>query len=297
MLNFTPPPPVGEKRRIVIFGTGAICKRIVADTQNGQHPFEIVALTDNNPRLQGGMLYGKEVIHPAKIPLYEYDTVVVAANDMRIVQQLLQLGISIEAIDVSVYYDYSTEFTARLKALQNVAELLHKNGTQGAVAELGVFQGDFAQHINRLFPDKSLYLFDTFAGFSNTDVSIEKELGHTEVLENLHDFSKTSIDLVMKKMIQPKKCIVKPGFFPETASGLEDVFAFVSLDADLYQPMLAGLRYFYPRLARGGFMFVHDYFASLYTADVQKAIAEYKNTVELVFSPLGDNCSIAIIKR
>ena len=71
-------------------------------------------------------------------------------------------------------------------------------------------------------------------------------------------------------VISPKKqnldaCPLPPslpgsGNFPNTAEGLEqERYAFVSLDADLYAPLLAGLEYFYPRLSSGGAILLHDY--------------------------------------
>jgi O-methyltransferase len=99
----------------------------------------------------------------------------------------------------------------------------------------------------------------------------------------------------MSKMKSPENCNIKKGFFPETAKGLEDKFAFVSLDADLYQPMLEGLKYFYPRLSNGGFIFVHDFFTDTFTG-TRKAVLEYKKHMELKFVPLGDDCSVIIIK-
>ena len=36
-------------------------------------------------------------------------------------------------------------------------------------------------------------------------------------------------------------------------------FAFVSLDTDLYKPTLAGLEFFWPRMSKGGFIFIHDF--------------------------------------
>ena len=45
-------------------------------------------------------------------------------------------------------------------------------------------------------------------------------------------------------------CIVKRGVFPESAEGCtEERFAFVSIDADLYNPIYEGLNFFYPRLS------------------------------------------------
>ena len=88
---------------------------------------------------------------------------------------------------------------------------------------------------------------------------------------------------------------MKKGYFPKTVEGLEERFAFVSLDADLYQPMLEGLKYFYPRLEKGGYMFIHDFFHEDFTG-TRKAVLEYKSIEKIHYVPLGDNCSIAIVK-
>jgi O-methyltransferase len=66
---------------------------------------------------------------------------------------------------------------------------------------------------------------------------------------------------VVRKYINGGEAIVfHEGYFPETATGLEnETFAFVSIDVDLYKPTLAGLQFFYHRLAAGGVIMVHDY--------------------------------------
>jgi len=54
--------------------------------------------------------------------------------------------------------------------------------------------------------------------------------------------------------------VVRRGYFPETAIGLEnEEFSFVMVDFDKYEPTLAALEFFYPRVHKGGFIFVHDY--------------------------------------
>lgn len=52
------------------------------------------------------------------------------------------------------------------------------NSLEGDVAELGVFKGDFAKHINRKFPDRKLYPFDTFEGFDEKEAENELAKGH-----------------------------------------------------------------------------------------------------------------------
>lgn len=137
--------------------------------------------------------------------------------------------------------------------------ILHElNDVEGEAAELGVFRGDFAQYINYAFPDKKLYLFDSFEGFDENEA--QKELNNKNCNDSfIETFKRTSIDLVLKKMIYPEKVIIKKGFFPHSLDGLEEKFAFVSLDVDFEDTTLEGLRYFYPRLSSGGYIFVHDY--------------------------------------
>lgn len=57
----------------------------------------------------------------------------------------------------------------------------------------------------------------------------------------------------MEKMVNRDTVCIHQGFFPDTIPDKELFFSLVSLDCDLYQPMLEGLRYFYPRVARGVF--------------------------------------------
>jgi O-methyltransferase len=158
-----------------------------------------------------------------------------------------------------------------------------------------VFQGHFAKHINALFPDRTLYLFDTFEGFSNSDIQKEVEIGSVRMQERSYTYAGTSVELVLSKMEYPEKCVIRKGFFPQTAIDLEETFAFVSLDADLYQPMLEGLTYFYPRLSKGGFIFIHDFFSKDFTG-TRKAVLEYTTQMDIPFVPLGDDLSVVIVK-
>jgi O-methyltransferase len=136
-----------------------------------------------------------------------------------------------------------------------VAEIREKN-LKGSIAEVGVYTGNFAKYMNQAFPEKKLYLFDTFEGFDAKDVALEKENNFSTGDQN---FSNTSTELVLDKMINKDNCIIKKGYFPESFNGLEDTFCFVSLDPDLYKPIYDGLEYFYPRLEKGGYIFIHDY--------------------------------------
>jgi O-methyltransferase len=68
------------------------------------------------------------------------------------------------------------------------------------------------------------------------------------------------------------------------------------LDVDLYAPTLAGLEYFYPRLAIGGIMFVHDY-NNLRYKGVKSAVDKFQKMTSCVSMPIADCAgSIVILK-
>ncbi len=171
---------------------------------------------------------------------------------------------------------------------------LVKDHIQGDLAELGVYKGHTAKIIHHSAPDRRLHLFDTFEGFTSNDLDSEegKARGYSEV-----NFSNTSIDKVIKHINGNENLIIHKGYFPQSAADTKETqFAFVSIDADLYKPIKAGLEYFYPRLAEGGIIIVHDYNEDWTGA--MKAVDEFCRDIEenpLLFPDPGN--SIAIIKN
>lgn len=186
------------------------------------------------------------------------------------------------------YFDY-----IRLATIELISYEINRRGLPGNVAELGVYQGKFARYINKYFPDRSLYLFDTFEGFDSRDVETENQKNFSS---GSQDFSKTHVEAVLEQMPFPEKCIPKKGFFPESAANVEDTFVFVSLDADLYEPLYKGLQFFYPRLVKGGYIFVHDFNNDHYQG-ARKAVEQFCEEQQITFVPLPDSGGSAIIVK
>jgi O-methyltransferase len=186
------------------------------------------------------------------------------------------------------YLDY-----IRLSTLELVSQEIISKKIPGNVAELGVYKGKFSKYINNYFPNKTLYLFDTFEGFDERD----KE---TETKENFsggdQDFSNTTVEKVLAIMPYPKQCRIVKGFFPESATGIEDVFCFVSLDTDLYEPIYNGLVYFYPRLSKGGYIFIHDFNNDAYKG-ARKAVEHFCRENNVAFVPIPDLGGSVIIAK
>lgn len=181
----------------------------------------------------------------------------------------------------------------RISSLELAVQEIYENNVAGSVAELGVYKGEFSKYINRLFPDRTFYLFDTFEGFDQKDVAVDVANSHSS---GTQDFSQTSVESVLAKMQHRDKCVVKQGWFPESLGGLEDRFAFVSLDADLYKPIYEGLEYFYPRLNRGGYIFVHDYNNGEYEG-ARKAVREFCKQHNIGYTPMTDSWGTAVIAK
>jgi O-methyltransferase len=187
-------------------------------------------------------------------------------------------------------YDY-----IRNSSLELVAHEINTRKINGNVAELGVYRGDFAKNINRAFPDRKLYLFDTFKGFVESDVKMEKDRGYSASKAGY--FSSTSVELVMSKMAYAENCIIKKGYFPETARDVDERFAFVSIDCDLFEPILSGLEYFYPRLEKGGYIFVHEYNYSRFSG-ANEAINQYiEKNRNICYFPLTDHNGTMVIMK
>ncbi|HEY2648268.1 MAG TPA: TylF/MycF/NovP-related O-methyltransferase [Puia sp.] len=190
-------------------------------------------------------------------------------------------------IDIN-YFDYT-----RLATLELVSFEIGRKKLEGNVAELGVYKGKFARYINQYFPDRILYLFDTFKGFDNRDVVSEKQKHFSS---GDQDFSDTSVEAVLHLMPFPQKCKPVKGFFPESAKDIEDRFVFVSIDTDLYEPIYNGLRFFYPRLVNGGYIFVHDFNNDVYRG-TREAVEKFCLQEKINFLPVPDLGGSVIIMK
>jgi O-methyltransferase len=166
---------------------------------------------------------------------------------------------------------------------------------QGEMAELGVYKGSTARLIHHYVPERRLHLFDTFAGFTERSVAAEKE--NTNFSTKGHKFSDTSLEGVKRYVAQQNDNVhFHPGYFPDTIpSGFgERKFAFVSLDADLFEPTLEGLKFFYPRMSTRGLLVVHDYNAWI---GARKAVDEFFSDKPEMPVPMPDKSGSALIVR
>jgi O-methyltransferase len=173
-------------------------------------------------------------------------------------------------------------------------ERIKKEKIKGCFAELGVYKGETARLIHKMDTLRKFYLFDTFDGFRNKDLDIE--IGEAAKYTT-QDFADTNINRVKNYINGNENLIFRKGYFPDTTKDLEnETYAFVNMDADLHNPTKEGLLYFYPRLASGGVIIIHDY--NYKWEGAVKAVDDFVKTIpeNLVYLP-DMYCSVMIIKN
>lgn len=160
----------------------------------------------------------------------------------------------------------------------------------GDIAEVGVYEGSSAKIICET-TKKRVHLFDTFEGLPESgpeDYPGKRFKGNY----------KASYDNVKKNLRKYKNAILYKGLFPLTSKPIKNKkFSLVHLDADLYESTSKSLKFFYPRMSKGGVIICHDYSGSGGLRGVKKAVDEFfKNKPEIVIEFLVDSSQCIIIK-
>ena len=179
---------------------------------------------------------------------------------------------------------------------QLISREVYQQNIQGAIAELGVFRGFNASVMNYFFPDRKLYLFDTFEGPDPRDLREEEQLGY-DTSSYRRDWGNTNIDVVMSKMPHKENIILKKGWFPASALSLEhETFCYVFLDVVFYRPMYEGLHWFYPRLADGGYIVVDTFNWDNYPGS-KKAVYDFAREVGISYIPIPNWTGSVVIGK
>lgn len=294
------------KKDIVIFGAGKYGRAIFRGL-NDEYQCNVIAYIDNkkSSKSSGGQ-YGVDIKKPDELINFSFDYILLAAESPSVIsemkRQLKNLGIDEKKIiDLFCEPEFiELSIDQRKLYICGLGRYMEENEIKGAVAECGVADGNCAKFINYAFPDRRLYLFDSFEGFKEEELREEikysKDLGGTPLERN--PFKKEyDMERLMKKMTNPKNVIIKKGFFPESTVGVEDRFCFVNLDMDLYIPMYEALCFFWERMERGGVILLHDYYHP-YLEGVKRAVNDFESKIgyNIYRTPIGDSCSIALIK-
>ena len=176
----------------------------------------------------------------------------------------------------------------RYAALALAIQRLETEKIEGAFAELGVYKGITSKFIHQQAPHRRFYLFDTFEGFPR------------EALEVAVDdrFKDTSQQEAAELIGDSRNIFFRTGLFPDTAAGLEDQrFALVMLDFDLYKSAMDAFRFFYPRMVRGGYFFMHDFNSIESDHAISRAAKEFLRDKQECLVEIPDTWGSAIFRK
>jgi O-methyltransferase len=140
------------------------------------------------------------------------------------------------------------------------------------MAEVGVWKGGTSRFLLECVQGSRLLGFDTFEGHDARDIQDKNDGEHAA-----RSFADTSYASVQGYLAGFDVTLYK-GRFAETCHAADgELFHFVHLDVDIYQPMKHALEFFSTRVAKGGVIVVDDYgFATC--PGVIKAVNEFKDS-------------------
>ncbi len=155
---------------------------------------------------------------------------------MTLLDQVIKQHVTAEMIQRSV---------ADLRIICELAQRVQD--IEGDIAELGVYRGGSAKLLQSLFPDRRIWLFDTFAGNPTPGPRDENIQGSFAADES-----------EVRKYLKSLNTTIYTGLFRNTADLAADRrFAFVHLDCDQEQSVTDGCVFFWPRL--NGIILCDDY--------------------------------------
>lgn len=142
----------------------------------------------------------------------------------------------------------------------------------GGYAECGVFRGTSALFLCRAaltrrpgYAGEGLHLIDSFEGLSQPSAE--------DLIAN-HDASRSGVtqgalsapvEAARNALREFPRAVIHKGWIPAVFEELpQRSWAFVHIDVDLYEPTLACLEYFYPRLCEKGVVICDDYVTPLF---------------------------------
>lgn len=291
MAYLFPKDRIERGRKVILYGLGNEGK-FLADRNVEDCYCDIVCIIDKNH--VGQKYQGIEIVGLSDVCNFEYDYVLIGSK--RYEQEMVREFLGKYPED----YNKIVLLSGECQIIRN-----RNNIRFMEIAEAGVYNGDFASAMNRLLPRRKMYLYDTFEGFNEEDISMDVENAYTKS----EYFQKISfkvaeptleghIQAIKKKMATPDNVIFRIGNFPDTIKEeSEKKFALVSLDMDLYRPTRDELSFFYERLSNGGFIFMHDYNTPNHSG-IRKAVVEFESKMGGVHKiPIPDEFGTLLITK
>jgi O-methyltransferase len=145
-------------------------------------------------------------------------------------------------------------------------------------AECGVYAG-MTMFFTAEFCDKKFLGIDSWEGVS------EPGEFDTDYFKKIK--LKSEMAWAKNNLSRYDNVVLKKGWIPEVFSDIdESTYSFVHIDVDLYEPTRDAVKYFWPKIVKGGVLICDDY-GSLKTIGSRKAIDEAFEKHNILELPTG----------
>ena len=295
-----------KKEKIVLFGASSRGKRVLNNLVHRGIEKKQIIFCDNDEKKHDKMINDVRIINLNELKERESDIPIIISSSMfeEIKLQLDELGFSrvyyfhdllfseqkfekydsdflrlVELVKSRCYMDNDEKYTlySSMKAVSNIA---------GDISEVGVYRGGSAKILADIKKGKKIHLFDTFEGLPETTVNDSVKKGW---------LADTSLESVKEYLEEYDNVFFHKGYFPETAEELlTEKFCLVHLDTDLYQSTLDSLKFFWPRMSKGGRIISHDYNA-IEIGGVRQAFQEFFSSTPEKLIEIADT-QVMVIK-
>jgi O-methyltransferase len=148
----------------------------------------------------------------------------------------------------------------RQKNLARLAEEIELEKIPGAIVECGVLDGGTAALMGYYSKDRPIHLFDSWSGLPHAS---EKDGAEAHIWDGQVVGSMRRVTSIMQKLgIDQRRVRFHKGWFSDTFPKAEiENIALLHIDADLYESVKLSLETWTPKLSRGGYIQIDDYFA------------------------------------
>lgn len=160
------------------------------------------------------------------------------------------------------------------------------NLLDGDIAEFGVANGATTMFLSLLCPEKTIYAFDTFEGFSPLSddfFTTSADRGWSDDIPKWRDWgSDFNWERTIKRLESIHNVVIKKGIFPNTTKGMGGKkFSLVHIDVDIYESTKVGLEYFWDKMVPGGMIVLDDFDCSgVRFPQVQHAVKDFFNEIK-----------------
>jgi O-methyltransferase len=168
----------------------------------------------------------------------------------------------------------------RLDNIQQLIESIHVNKTPGDVMECGAWKGGATILMRAVLralgvTNRIVWIADSFQGLPQPN----PEQYPADAGDPHHTYSFLAVSQEQVKANFARYGLLDdqvhfiPGFFKDSLPGPVEQLALLRVDADMYESTMQALDALYPRISRGGYLIVDDYYN---IANCHQAVEDYR---------------------